>query len=228
MSIVGNLSPIELIFLSNTANTIEVSIQHPLFVLKNYLQFNKKVKYNFNNLYKGYLFNLYSLNTITCFQYLTYGYLYKKTNNDFTSSIISGTLSGFIAGPMEFLSINKKINESIFKCLKNNYKNLYIGLYPTLLREGIYTYGLLSLTSKIENTIKSRYNYIYSPILSGLFCTVLSHPFDTIKTYQQHHLSTTKYPHFKMLFNGLFFRSIRLINTFFIINECNKLYISKK
>ena len=59
---IKELSSYELIFLSNLSNTIEVSIQHPLFVLKNHLQYDIKMKYSLSNLYKGYFFNLYSLN----------------------------------------------------------------------------------------------------------------------------------------------------------------------
>lgn len=226
---VRNLSSIELIFLSNFSNTIEVTLQHPLFVLKNHIQYNKKIYYNFRYLFKGYLFNLYSLNLITCFQYVSYGYLYKKTKKDIESSITSGILSGFIASPFELCSIHKKMNETLLDTIyrKDIYKRIYIGLIPTLFREGIYSVGLLTLTPKIENLIESKYNYIYSPIISGLLCTILSHPFDTIKTYQQYHKKKI-YPKMNSLFNGLLYRSIRLINSFFIINECNKLYLKLK
>lgn len=224
---IKELSSYELIFLSNLSNTIEVSIQHPLFVLKNHLQYGKKMKYSLSNLYKGYFFNLYSLNLITCFQYVTYGYLYKNTKQDIKSSLLSGLLSGFIASPFELCSINKKKTDSLLETIKRKeiYKKIHIGLVPTLIREGIYTYGLLSLTPMFEKKIETKYSNIISPILSGLICTTLTHPFDTIKTYQQYHLKNV-FPEVKTFYKGITYRSIRLINTFFIINECNKYYLS--
>lgn len=221
-----DLSSFQTLLISNLSNTVEVSIQHPLFVLKNHLQYGKKIKYSIRNLYSGYFFNLYSLNCITSFQYLTYGYLYKKTKKDFQSSIISGTLSGFIASPFEYCSINKKKEDSLIKTLKRReiYTKFYIGLPSTLMRESIYTFGLLSLNPMIENKIKSKYSGIYSSIISGLICTILTQPFDTIKTYQQYNQKNI-YPNYNLLYYGITYRTIRIINTYFILNEFNKLFL---
>lgn len=222
---IKNLSSEQLVYLSIFSNSVETTIQHPLFVLKNRLQYNAPKNVFSISLYKGFFFNLYSLNSITVFQYISYGKLYKMTKSDYIASLTSGFLSGFIASPFEYCSINKKRNESLFNTIKRLrvYRNLHIGLFPTIIRESIYTYGLLTLNPLIEKKIDNKYKSFYSSIISGIISSVISHPFDTIKTYQQFH-NKNIYPNTKILFNGLFLRSIRIINTFFIFDQCNKLY----
>ena len=95
-----------------------------------------------------------------------------------------------------------------------------------LLREGIYTSCLLTMTPMLEKKIKEKeikYGNIISPILSGGISTLLSHPFDTMKSIQQkNNKNNVK---FECNLKGFGYRSFRMITTFFILNETNKFFI---
>ena len=226
---IKDLSSDKVILLSLIGNSLEVTLQHPLNVLKNHKQTNLyKFHYNYRNLYRGYSFNLYSLNSISIIHYYGYHYLYKETQNDILSSVCPGLLSGLIASPAEYYIINKKSKETLIQSIqKNRITKIYkYGLINCLIREGIYTSCLLTMTPLLEKKIKEeeiKYGNIISPILSGGISTLLSHPFDTTKTIQQRN----KNNRIKMQYNfkGFGYRSIRMITTFSILNETNKFFI---
>jgi len=228
---IKDLSPNKVIFLSLFGNSLEVSLQHPLCVLKNHLQtHNYKFKYNYRNLYKGYFFNLYSINYISLVQYYGYNFLYKHSNNDILSSLISGSISGLITSPSEYYTINKKHNETLLNCIHtNNFKKIYkYGLYNCIIRESIYTSSLLTFTPFLEKKLKDneiKHENIISPIISGTLATFLSHPFDTRKTIQQ--LSNNNKINIRRneYYRGITLRSLRMITTFFILNGVNNFFI---
>jgi hypothetical protein len=220
----------KVIFLSVFGNSLEVSLQHPLNVLKNHKQSKYcKFHYNFKNLYKGYLFNLYSINCISLIQYYGYNVFYKKTNNDLLSSVGSGFISAMIASPAEYYIINKIHKETLLQSIqRNKITNIFkFGLLSCLMREGIYTSCLLTFTPKLEKKMKEKeikYGNIISPLFGGSISTFLSHPFDTRKTNQQKNNNNKL--KFKCDFRGFGLRSIRMITTFFILNETNKFFIN--
>jgi hypothetical protein len=226
---IKDLNTNKVILLSLIGNTIEVSLQHPLNVLKNHNQSKKcKFQYNFKNLYRGYNFNLYSLNLISIIQYYGYNYLYKYTKNDLMSSLGSGLFSGLIASPAEYYILNKRHNETLLQSVqRNKITKIYkYGFFSCLIREGIYTSCLLTITPILEEKIKEReikYGNIISPILSGGISSFLSHPFDTRKTIQQKYSNNNI--KFKCDYKGFGYRSLRIISTFFILNETNKFFI---
>lgn len=228
---IKDLNSNKVILLSLIGNSLEVTLQHPLNVLKNHKQTNQyKFHYNFHNLYRGYNFNLYSLNCISLIQYYGYNYLYKETQNDVLSSLSAGLLSGLIASPAEYYIINKKSKETLIESIqRKRITNIYkYGLTNCLLREGIYTSCLLTMTPILEKKIKEeeiKYGNIISPILSGGISSLLSHPFDTIKTIQQKNDNNDI--KFECNFKGLAYRTLRIITTFFILNETNKFFIKK-
>ena len=93
------------------------------------------------------------------------------------------------------------------------------GLFHCMMRESIYTMGMLSLTPYIER--KYDINVLNASIVSGIISGTLSHPFDTIKTRQQFDFNNNKY---RNLFGGYVPRLWRIIGTYFIINESNKMF----
>ena len=226
---IKDLSSEKVILLSLIGNSLEVTLQHPLNVLKNHKQTNPyKFHYNYRNLYRGYSFNLYSINCISLIQYYGYHTLYKETHNDILSSLCPGLLSGLIASPAEYYIINKKPKETLMQSIqRNKITKIYkYGLINCLIREGIYTTCLLTITPMLEKKIKEKeikYGNIISPILIGGISTLLSHPFDTKKTIQQ----KNKNNNIKYGYNlkGFGYRSVRMITTFFILNETNKFFI---
>ena len=211
-------------------SSIEVMIQHPLVILKNKYQYGSKLDFNFNFFYKGVFINMFGLGIITGYQFYVYKYLYNINKSDFTSSFLSGLSSGFIASPTEMFIIQKfnyrsfwEMNIKLIK--KHGVLKVYTrGLFHTMMREAIYTSGMLSLTPYIEHKL-NKYehnvkNGLIASILSGIISGTLSHPFDTMKTLRQYHFKNNNYK--RVYFKGYFPRLIRLIGTYFIINETNQ------
>ena len=111
-------------------------------------------------------------------------------------------------------------------------------------REAIYTAGMCSLTPILEGRLLTSFPSIYkkksvksslsASIGSGLICGAISHPFDTIKTHIQNYPNINSFratrtllhtEGWTSLFKGIVPRSIRILGTFFLINECNRFYI---
>ena len=230
---IKELSYNKVISLSLIGNSLEVSLQHPLCVLKNHLQTHKcKFHYNFRNLYKGYFFNLYSINYISLIQYFGYNFLYKHTKNDIVSSLGSGFVSGLITSPSEFYIINKDHKDTLLNCIqKNNLRKIFkYGLYNCIIRESIYTSCLLTLTPFLEKKCKEngiKHKHIIAPVMGGTIATFLSHPFDTKKTIQQRSNNNSVQIPLKDYYKGITLRSFRMITTFFILNSVNNFFIKK-
>jgi len=164
------------------------------------------------------------------------------------SSTISGMLSGFIAGPAELVIVQQQKTDkrfmSLMKYMKKKYGPRIIpkGTFPCMGREAIYTAGMCSLTPIFEERLltssiykkKSMKSSLTASIGSGLVAGAISHPFDTIKTHIQNHPDVNSFKAIRTLLHtegwnsllkGSFPRSLRIIGTFFIINECNRFYI---
>jgi len=118
------------------------------------------------------------------------------------------------------------------------------GTISCMGRESIYTAGMCSLTPILESRLLTSCQSIYkkksvkssltASIGSGLICGTISHPFDTIKTHIQNNPDVNSFKAtrtllhtegWSSLFKGIIPRSLRIIGTFFIINECNRFYI---
>lgn len=166
------------------------------------------------------------------------------------SSIIAGALSGFISGPAELIIVQQQKTDKplmpLMKYIKKKYGYRVIpkGTFPCIGREAIYTAGMCSLTPILEERLLTSCPYFYkkksvkssftASIGSGLICGTISHPFDTIKTHIQNNPDTNSFKATKTLlhtegwgslFKGIVPRSLRIVGTFFIINECNRFYI---
>lgn len=215
--------------LGSIGSTTEVCIQYPLNIIKNQLQYNSKIHISPSFLYKGIFINMISLGYITSSQFYLFKHFYNFTNNNFLSSFSSGILSGLFSSPTELFVIQKfKYNSflDMHSTLKNRYgffKFYTRGLYPCMMREGIYTTGMLSLTPYIEQKLNSKehkiHNSLVASIISGFISGTISHPFDTMKTIYQYDFDTYNKP--KNYFRGYIPRIIRITGTYFIINECN-------
>lgn len=167
------------------------------------------------------------------------------------SSTVAGALSGLIAGPTELMIVQQqKYNQSFAKSyinIKKNYGYRYFskGLLPCIIRESAYVSGYCTLTpffeKKLVNTSPNLYKEksvktsLTASIISGLIAGSISHPFDTIKTYSQSHIDTNsvqlvrnvvKEKGIIFLYKGIAPRSLRIAGTFFILNECQKIYKS--
>jgi len=187
----------------------------------------------------GILYNHYKKNNI----------FESDTTCSMISSTISGALSGLIAGPTELMIVQQqKFNKGFFESymnIKKNYGYCYFskGLLSCIVRESVYVLGFCTLTPfferKLVNTLPEMYKEksvktsLTASIISGLIAGGISHPFDTIKTYSQSHIDTNsmqltrniiKKKGISFVYKGIAPRSLRIVGTFFIINECQKIY----
>ena len=112
-------------------------------------------------------------------------------------------------------------------------------MFLASIREGLFTAGYLGITPLLSRYFQENYNThennskVYASIIAGLIAAPLSHPFDTMKTGMQGDVQRTKYGSMRetylamqkeggprRFFNGLFFRTLRMIMGIYIINEC--------
>ena len=152
-------------------SSIEVGVQHPLVILKNKIQYNSKLEFNPRFFYKGVFINMTGLGIITGYQFYVYNYLYTLTQSDFNSSFLSGLSSGFIASPTELFIIQRFNYTSFFEMhmkliQKYGVFKVYTrGLFHTMMREGIYSVGMLSLTPYIEHKLNKYEHNIQNVML---------------------------------------------------------------
>ena len=139
---------------------------------------------------------------------------------------------------------NTKIN--LLQIMQPKLFSLYRGLDATIIRESIYCSGFLTFgplfTSKLkDNSLFFQNNHSISNLLgscgSGVFSTLISHPFDTAKTRIQSDLIGNKYisigqtiykiikqEGIRSLFIGIMPRSLQISSAFFIINSVKDYY----
>ena len=247
MSNISQTTPFQNMLLGSIGATIECGLQHPLSIIKNSKQNNVPIKFNPRFLYRGLFIGGSSASVFTTLQFVSYSQTYKlfenKLSNNYNSlvsSIISGTFISFLIAPIETSIIQKckYDNMNLNTIMKNNfnkygYKFFCRGLTNTIMRESLFSIGLLSFTPYLEkkiNTGNNVLNSICASTLSGVSSSILSHPFDTIKTKQQYHMyEKINYKEMftiQKLFKGCFFRTFRNSTAFFILNESNKFFIN--
>lgn len=212
MSIAGCLSSI-----------CEVFLTHPIDYIKTQKQNNNVMMREINpfNLYKGIYPRLVGVIPMrTVFwesQKIIKNYLHKPCWYNF---ILIGTGSAFfqsiIDAPLEKYKINKMIQHK-------SLNNTTYGFYPTLIRNVIFTNGLMFMCNEGNNCIKSDF---LNSLVGGMVGSIISQPFDFIKTikqspadiyYNKYNLSKMNYIQIikffikrdlKMLFKGGLYRLI--------------------
>lgn len=144
------------------------------------------------------------------------------------STIMTPSISIFENLKTTYQTIQTNTN-SITGTLTVLYKRYgFRGLFPTIpatfLREGMFAMGLCSLVPIVDGYF---HNVVLSGIVTGIVVQTLSHPFDTIKTRQEH----TKYTFFQTfrsiqpfrhLWFGLYPRCIRGAWTVTCLHYCTK------
>eukprot|EP01083_Nonionella_stella_P169630 575652_1 len=237
------------------AGCIQCALDHPLITLKNMVQQSLPKSFNLRVLYRGTVADMIGLSSLTAIQFfgtatISNIILHNKsndahlnmsltTNEMLFSCLGGGMLSGIVCSPSELIMIQQQryggsLLKNVSIILHTNPKLLTRGMLPSLCREGIFTMGYLGITPLLE-----RYSYNNSVIskfgcamISGIFATVLSNPFDTIKTcmqgdldkrhfkgtYQSFKFLYTKYG-LKRIYAGSTFRFGTVVMAFFVFNR---------
>jgi hypothetical protein len=208
----------EYYYKATVSTFISVSILHPLDTIKVNIQNNKKIIYNFKNLYKGYFIGLsYSIPEKSA-KIATYDTLKNKYNlNNQTSSIIASLAQVAIGTPGEYLKSNYQ-NKSI-NIIK--FKNVYKGFTLQMLRDVPFALIFFNTYEKLNNYTNKFNSGLISAGISAGFVT----PIDYAKTRYQTSNDSLKYTlkylknNFYKSFNSLPHRVIS-IGCFYGINMC--------
>lgn len=173
-------------YCSIISSVIEVFITHPLDVLKTKCQidnnFNIKTFYNLElkEKYRGLQTRIFGIVPIRSIFLYSQDY-YKKTidiNNiffkDFLVIINSSFYQTIVDTPVEIAKINKinNLNIPIYS---------YKGFIPHYMRNTIF----MACVYQIKKLSKNNYDILFYGAVGGLIGSYLSHPFDTLKTFQQ-------------------------------------------
>ena len=226
------LSSIENYTIGALTGLAEVIATNPLFVIKTKIQQNKSWLLGPSSYYRGVTANALGFMPITAIQVGANQWIQSTIFNQPTSNLekmasafSAGVISSGLSCPVEKIMTlqNDQPSTKISTLLKGNIKkNLFTGQLATALREGGFSIFFLAAPPIIKDKLK---NYdlnetsssLIAAVSSGISASLLTQPFDTIKTAQQsstHPLSffnTAKNLGYKGLFKGLVARSSSVI-----------------
>ena len=239
----NNLTPSENFFIGAFSGLTDVIVSHPLFVMKSCIQQGKCIIWQLSSLYEGAVINALSFIPITAIQVSATQWIEKNIfchelnlMKSIIASFTAGMISALISCPVEFIMILQanlhylgflaaiQLQISTF-----GISGLFVGLAATALREGIFSIFLNSIPQKIQQAIQPYCHHentcnILSGLISGCIGTLISQPFDTIKTVQQSATSplgffqTAAQLGFQNLFSGLASRSISVVLSITLMN----------
>ncbi len=184
---------------------VEISVGHPLWVLKTRTQQKYPFRLHPKVLYKGFSVNFFNEVLIATSQvYISMSFedaLASQRVNGITGKIASGLIGGgmstLITTPAELvMTIQHRDNVNpinVIKKIVNKYgvKQLFVGGVGTAFRESFFVAGYYSFVPLLKPVFVERFHTgeLGSSLLSGVFSgatsAVLSQPWDTIKTEQQ-------------------------------------------
>jgi hypothetical protein len=170
-------------------------------------------------------------------------------SEEFISATLSGVTVGVFASPVELVMIQQqRFGGSFFttpsRIIKDHgffSKGVMRGYTYCAARDAIYVCGMLGITPIVQDYLVEKHDFsiakasFVASLLGGLFAAVPSHPFDVMKTCMQGDLKQESFQGIrqtakklieeKRLFNGCFWRSINVVGTVYIANECRN-YLS--
>jgi solute carrier family 25 (mitochondrial citrate transporter), member 1 len=187
------------------AGLAEVSINHPLWVMKTRIQSGNKNVWELRGLYRGLSSNMISMIPLIALRLSLSTYFQNTAFNNqapptsfqlMISALIGGSIPSFIGSPLEFIrtkQINYKMDMiSTAKTLvQQNGGSIFLsGMFGTIARDALYTCGFFALAPIIKGKIRPYCHdqWTVSAIsrpLAGIFTAFVSQPIDTIKIHQQ-------------------------------------------
>jgi hypothetical protein len=184
------------------AGIAEVSVNHPLWVIKTRMQSDYKPVLQLKRIYHGLFSNMLSMVPLIALR-LSLATLLKNncstdtsSRNLIVSSIIGGSIPSILSSPLEFIR-TRQIHNGLSLSLtcknlikKNGYRVLSTGMTGTMGRDGLYTCGFFALAPILKDKINTYSNKewvasVVSKPLAGAIAAFASQPLDTIKTKQQ-------------------------------------------
>jgi hypothetical protein len=181
----------------------EVLTTHPLFIMKTNVQQGLSIPFKLSSLYKGVGANALSLTPITSIQVGASQWMEQHffagqptKLQKMGAAFFGGALASVISCPSEkIMTIQNNNNWSLIQSLReqvkrNGPKGLFSGQMATLWRDGGFSVCFLMVQPILKAYIdQSNKNETSSALIagmaSGVAATILTQPFDTIKTIQQ-------------------------------------------
>lgn len=158
---------------------------------------------------------------------------------------MGGAISAVPTTPIELVMIHQQLKGlrlsamtwQIIQGYGIFHRGLMRGLIPCMMRDAVYTCGLLGVTPYTQEYLISEGHSLasaslYASIVGGCCAAFFSHPADMIKICMQADLQQDKFTTFSSsisrlihdtgpggLFRGLVWRSVNIVGTVFIANE---------
>ena len=204
----NKLTSYESLFLGIIGGTSETVIQMPLLTYKFSLQNNIKLPSNLLGWYRGVLIQSFNVAPITAFQMMSNTFLTNnliknreiKYNEKIVIASFSGGLSSLFYNPIDLITIQQQLQQKNTKYIINNilkqYNSLtfFKGLTPCVIRESIYAGGYLGMAPVISHTLQQHLEIdkfktnIIGSLITGTCSSLITHPFDVVKTVIQSNL----------------------------------------
>ena len=183
--------------------SVEAVVSHPFWVLKTRVQAGMGFTLHPRVLYRGLVVHVASSLPLDIIQVMVsriaFERLLPSTMEESKSRLVAGFIGGassaFICCPADLImtlqqdgSSLKKIIFRIYK--QKNYFYPFLGMLPTIVREGLFCAGVFGGVSILANECEKQklpegVSVILSGMGSGAVTTLLSHPADVIKTRMQ-------------------------------------------
>jgi solute carrier family 25 citrate transporter 1 len=186
------------------AGTAEVMINHPFWSMKTRKQKRMPFTVDLRVLYRGIIPNTMSMMPITAMQTATFEIIKAAFFPDaikmsaaqvIGSAFMSGATVASISGPIEMVMTHQEKDRGFMQSARylvkqGGWKGIYNGVGATVLRDGIFTAGYLAGAPMMKDMVKAYISHEFSAkvtagVAAGIAATLISQPFDTIKTMQQ-------------------------------------------
>ena len=162
-----------------------------------------------------------------------------------TQAALGGAISAVPTTPIELVMIHQQLkglslSEMTGQIVRGYgifHRGLMRGLIPCMIRDAVYTCGLLGITPYTQEYLISKGHSLasaslYASVVGGCSAAFFSHPADMIKICMQADLQQERYTTFSSsiyrlihekgpggMFRGLVWRSVNIVGTVFIANE---------
>jgi len=209
---INKTNTIKKFMFSTIANFAGISVVYPFDNIRIKQHNNIKINYKFSYLYNGYTSSLLKQTTYSVPNVFIYSQLltnYKNTEKKEPSLLtklaygsFSGSIAGFLGTPSEVIMVRAISSPNkfpgIIPTIKNTYqthglKEFYHGYQPTIIRAFLFNGPKLAFYTECKNKLSNNYPelkgtiklHAFSAFVSTTIGTIISNPFDVVKTRMQ-------------------------------------------
>ena len=237
------------VLLGTVAAFIEGVIVQPTLYWKNARAHGLKFTLNPRILYRGTGAAVFNEMQCMALQFGMTAYSQKNSGGtgDLGGAIAGGMLTALIAAPIELVMIQQQLHggtlvstpSKIMKTYGFGVKGLMRAFTVTVWRDAIYVGSMLGVTPLLQEYFEKEHKQsmarasFNASLIGGILAAVPSHPFDIVKTCMQGDLDQKVYTSarstvatmyrqggFIRFFNGCSWRSVNIVMTVYIANEC--------